>query len=285
MTPPLIVGVDGSGASLAAVGWAGREAAATGRPLRLVYARPDVDSRYATAWARINDMELSVIDALAHLAANLRQTHPGLHVDTESVLGPADLVLLRTADQAGTLVLGTRGSGGFELLMLGSVAQSVAARAESPVVLVAQRAAAATPGHRVVVGVDPGADCAPVLDFALQQAQEHGVVARAVHVWQPPPLWAAGPIQPGEAERREVQRHEEHLLRETVAAAHRRYPTVEVVSAELLGGPAESLVQESEKASLLVVGRRRHRPVSALGPVAHAVVHYAHCPIAVVPHW
>ncbi|WP_042364527.1 universal stress protein [Streptacidiphilus neutrinimicus] len=283
MTPPLIVGVDGSDASLTAARWAGREAAATGRHLRLVHVRPD--SLWILAGdERAEQAELQVLEAMTGLAAELRRVHPGLRVDIEPVTGPVDLMLLRSADDGGTLVLGTRGSGGFQGLLLGSVAQSVGARSEGPVLLVPQRAAA-EPGYRIVVGVDPSGDCRPVLDFALHHAEEHGVVVRAVHVWQPPLLWGAGPVQPGEAERREVQRQHAVALHDAVTTARHRRPAAEATTAELTGDPAAVLVEEAEKASLLVIGRRRHRPVSALGPVAHAVVHHAPCPVAVVPHW
>jgi nucleotide-binding universal stress UspA family protein len=284
MTPPLTVGVDGSDASLAAAAWAGREGAATGRPVRLVHVRPD------RLWMLAGDdgaerAELEVLQAMAGVAADLRRAHPGLQVDVEPVTGPVDLMLLRAADDDGTLVLGTRGSGGFESLTLGSVAQSVAARSERPVVLVPLHAAAAGPGYRVVVGVEPGGHSRPVLDFAMRSAQEHGVVLRAVHAWQPPLLWGAGPVQPGEVERREVERCHATALHDAVAAAHHRFPAVDVTTAEMSGDPAAVLVEETEKASLLVVGRRRHRPVSALGPVVHAAVHHTRCPVAVVPHW
>jgi nucleotide-binding universal stress UspA family protein len=147
------------------------------------------------------------------------------------------------------------------------------------------KAVPAEPGYRVVVGVDPSGSCRPVIEFALHSAHDQGVVLRAVHVWQPAVLWGAGPVQPGEAETREVEHAQAQALREAVTAAHARFPDVETTSAELAGDPARVLVEEAEKASLLVVGRRRSRPVSALGPVVHAVVHHATCPVAVVPHW
>jgi nucleotide-binding universal stress UspA family protein len=284
MSPSLIVGVDGSEASLGAADWAGHEAAMTGRNLRLVHVRPSV-FRIRPGDDRVEESEQHALHAMTRLADDLRRAHPGVGVDVETVTGPVDLMLLRSTDQASTLVLATRGSGGFTALLLGSVAQSVAAQAETPVILVPRRAAAAEPGYRVVVGVDPTGDCRPVLDFALHNAQDHGVVLRAVHVWQPPVPWGAGPVQPGESERREVEHHQAQALREAVTAAHARFPGVDMTSAEMTGTPAKVLVDESEKASLLVVGRRRHRPVSALGPVVHAAVHHACCPVAVVPHW
>ncbi|MFF6881484.1 MULTISPECIES: universal stress protein [unclassified Streptomyces] len=50
--------------------------------------------------------------------------------------------------------------------------------------------------------------------------------------------------------------------------------------------PAEALLNASRNADLLVVGRRTE-PTAAegrLGPVTHAVLHHARCPVAVVPH-
>jgi nucleotide-binding universal stress UspA family protein len=284
MTLPLIVGVDGSDASFSAADWAAREAEATGRAVRLVYVRPTGSSlRFADV--QVGDEERHVLQAMTQLAVDLRRDHPGIRVDTESLIGPVDLQLLRSAEEGGTLVLGTRGSGGFVALLLGSVAQSVAARAESPVVLVPRRDAAVEPADRIVVGVDPTGDCRPVLEFALRSAQDQGVALRAVHVWQPPALWAAGPEQRRAYRHRELELHHARVLREAVADVRTDFPAVEVTSVELSGSPAKALVEEADKAWMLVVGRRRHRSVSALGPVVHAAVHHARCPVAVVPHW
>jgi nucleotide-binding universal stress UspA family protein len=46
------------------------------------------------------------------------------------------------------------------------------------------------------------------------------------------------------------------------------------------------LLSLAERAQLMVVGRRvRHSAVGGrIGSVAHAVIHHAPCPVAVVPH-
>jgi nucleotide-binding universal stress UspA family protein len=66
----------------------------------------------------------------------------------------------------------------------------------------------------------------------------------------------------------------------------KKFRGVRVIDVVALDSPARVVVRDSEKAELLVVGRRRHRGALAtrLGPVAHAAVHHAACPIAVVPH-
>ncbi|WKV70721.1 universal stress protein [Streptomyces sp. PCS3-D2] len=64
------------------------------------------------------------------------------------------------------------------------------------------------------------------------------------------------------------------------------FPQVEVKEQCMVGRPAGHLVEASEDASLLVVGRRiRRAAVGAhIGPVTHAVLHHARTPVAVVPH-
>ncbi|MFD0345910.1 universal stress protein [Kitasatospora aburaviensis] len=51
-------------------------------------------------------------------------------------------------------------------------------------------------------------------------------------------------------------------------------------------GPARAVVEASATAELVVIGRRRrpHDLGPRLGRVAHAVLHHAHAPVAVVPH-
>lgn len=65
-----------------------------------------------------------------------------------------------------------------------------------------------------------------------------------------------------------------------------KFPGVEVADSIALESPAKAVVGAAAGAGLLVVGRRKHRPVLAprLGPVAQAAIHHARCPVAVVPH-
>ncbi|MFC9932373.1 universal stress protein [Streptomyces sp. NPDC127190] len=53
----------------------------------------------------------------------------------------------------------------------------------------------------------------------------------------------------------------------------------------MIGKAGSHLVKASRDASLVVIGRRlRRTPIGALiGPVAHAVLHHATAPVAVVP--
>lgn len=64
-----------------------------------------------------------------------------------------------------------------------------------------------------------------------------------------------------------------------------KYPEVDVVEHVQAGAASEVLLSHSERADVLVVGRRTHDTgVRRPGPVTHAVLHHARCAVAVVPH-
>jgi hypothetical protein len=152
------------------------------------------------------------------------------------------------------------------------------------VVLVRDHPDPRLPSHEVVLGLEIGEDRAPVIEFALAEAERRRSALRIVHAWLPSMWWAVGPIPPGEAERTALERDAEAKLREQVRPLAEKYPDVRVHFDVRTGSAAHVLVDEAEHAGLLVLGRRRHRAVSALGPAAHAAVHYGHSAVAIVPH-
>ncbi|MFD9308004.1 universal stress protein [Streptomyces sp. NPDC060048] len=267
---PFLVGFDGSYRSLAAARWAAREASSAGAPLHLLHV--------GQAWPRIQpispefvpvlgESELAIVAVLASLAAELRSAHPGLTVETATAEGGPGNELPRAAarSKARLLVLGASGHTHHVVPVLGSTALHVAGRADLPVVLIREPAAErAQRGGGVVVGVDPAGDHASVLDFAFAWASTHGLALRAVH--------AAGAGASAEQ------------LEAVVAAASARRPGVPTEWVSRPGEAARVLVDESAAADLLVVGRRRHRPLHGLGPTDHAVAHNVHAPVALIPH-
>ncbi|MFE2282793.1 universal stress protein [Streptomyces sp. NPDC059443] len=262
---PFLVGFDGSVRSLAAARWAAREARSAGAVLRLLHV--------GQAWPTIQPISpefqpvlgASAVAAEAVLAASadeLRAVHPGLTVETATAEGGPAGELTRAAAHARLLVVGAGGHN-RHVPLLGSTALHVAGRCEIPVVLVREQAAeGAHRGRGVVVGVDPAGDYEAVLGFGYAWAAAHGLPLRAVH---------AGP-EPSE------------LLEAAVAKVSARYPGVATECVSRVGDPAHVLVDESEAADLLVIGRRHHRPLHGLGPTDHAVAHYARGPVALVPH-
>ncbi|MFE6828473.1 universal stress protein [Streptomyces sp. NPDC057690] len=300
MLSPLVVGVDGSAESLAAAAWAAREAERRDRPLHLVH---------AWDWhPRRQDGEIAGA-AQRHLARRslhraeqrVRAECPGVLLSDEQTEGPATAALLKAADEAELMVLGSRGLSGFTGFLVGSVALSVVAKASCPVVLVRADEEAADEhlptadgggltdsGYRdVVLAVDLDEACDEVIEFAFEAARLRHARLRAVHAWH-----AASPVGLGPGDIglvKETWQGEEWLafLKAVLQVWRDKYPDVEVLETVVDDRPTTALVRASTGASLLVVGHRvAERPVGPrTGPVTHAAIHHVGCPVAVVPHF
>ncbi|MFE6051524.1 universal stress protein [Kitasatospora sp. NPDC056446] len=283
-TPTVLAGVDGSPQSTAAAHWAAEEAVRRGASLRLVHAWPWLTDG-VSAFAEPDDLPEAVRRTLAAAAEDIAGRHPELAVRTDAVLdAPVDGLVAAAAD-AELLVLGSRGRGGFTGLLLGSVSMSVAGRAGVPVVVVREDGEGGDGAAEVVVGVDAHAPEDEVLAFAFHEAALRGARVRAVHGWDLPPVFGyAGGAVPA-AEIAQLEALEAKLLSLALAGPREQYPGVPVVE-DIRLGAARGLVEVSAGAGLVVVGRRR-RPVEfgpRLGRIAHAVLHHAEAPVAVVPH-
>ncbi|GAA2324666.1 universal stress protein [Streptomyces cuspidosporus] len=294
MPRTVTVGLDGSPESLAAAGWAAREAQRRGLSLNLVHAldwhsftyAPLTGGKSLARWA----------ERLPHdTAARLRRDHPDLRIVHQQVTTEPVPSLLAAAEDSELLVLGSRGLSRVTGVLVGSVALSIVARAELPVVLVptggadrgdrgigaATTASAARAHSEVVLGVDLGRPADQLLDFAFDAAARRAATLRVIHGWSPPPvsghplLWSTGASA--------------RVARELAEVLHpwrAKYPCVEVSEQAVVGSPAEHLVDASDHAALMVVGRFTDgpRPGPRIGPVTHAVLHRSAAPVAVVAH-
>ncbi|WP_155056761.1 universal stress protein [Streptomyces blattellae] len=293
MFSPIVVGLDGSPESRAAVDWAAREALPRGLPLSLVTAwiwRPAEvpsaqESEAQKRWAQ---------QLLNETRQDLAAKYPDLPVTVEQVSDLAPRALLESAEDAEMLVLGSRGHGAVSGFLLGSVGQHVLARASIPVVLVRaeeHRAAegaeaAGEDGGEVVVGIqDRDQPAEELLEFAFTAAAARGATLRVVHAWSRPPVFAYRAVVTGDEDGSVEARVEKELL-EALAPWQERYPQVEVVHRTDLATAGQVVLQAARNAALVVVGRRTHRPSLGMriGPVTHGVIHHAPAPVAVVPH-
>ncbi|KUN89080.1 stress protein [Streptomyces bungoensis] len=298
MLLPVIAGVDGSPESLAAAEWAAREAVRRDRPLHLVHAwnwqAGRTDGEPASAAQRhLARRALRAAEERVHGAA------PGLRTTDEQVEGPATAALLRAAEQAELLVLGSRGLSAFAGLLVGSVALGVIARSPAPVVLVRAGEEAAD-GHPpagggastrtgpldVVLGIDLADPCDEVLAFAFEAARLRGARLRVVHAWQPASAIGLGSGDVGLLGASWQAGEWRQFLSAVLRVWRDKYPEVEVLETVVEGRASAALVRAASAASLLVVGRRTaDRPtLPRTGPVTHAAVHHVRCPLAVVPH-
>ncbi len=286
--PAVTVGVDGSHSALAAVRWAAAEASRRGEVLRLVSAvswmayEPVGEAAFRGDERRILTVAAEGHLETARLAA--RRVAPELEITCEVRGGDPVWVLRDEAETAGMVVLGTRGRGGFAELLLGSVAIAVVSRARSPVVVVRGDERASGSTGPVVVGVD-GAQSEEALGFAFDEAACRRLPLVAVHATEEPLI---DPYLAPHVDWARIHADEKEDLQDRLAPWATQYPQVDV-EPEVARGPAAAvLVRRSHGAALVVVGSRGRGTVRGLllGSVGQAVLHHAHCPVAVVsaPH-
>ncbi|MFC8419831.1 universal stress protein [Streptomyces sp. NPDC057236] len=300
MTRTITVGLDGSPESRAAADWAAREAALRQVPVRLLHVWQPVPEPMAQAPLLGAETHQHWTERIPREAAEgLRLRHPGVEVTTEQRAGAPAEVLLDAARDAELLVLGSRALSGLTGFLIGSVGQSVVARAEVPVVLVraGEQAAdehvkdpagipsAATGFRPVVVGLDTGSPDETVITFAFDEALRRGAPLTVLRVWNLPSSYAYS-MAAGFDPREELVQVQAEVLTEALLPWREKYPDVEVTEASRLGSPAGHLIDAAHDASLVVVGRRiRRSPFGVhIGAVAHAVMHHATTPVAVVAH-
>ncbi|MCF3106435.1 universal stress protein [Streptomyces roseoverticillatus] len=287
MSGVITVGVDGSEHGSAAADWAAAEAVRRGRELRLVHAWAQqpldlpvtVDTEAQQRWAG---------GLLRETRARVTARHPGLPVTAR--LLPSDPVpaLVAESAEAGMLVLGSRGHGAFVGYLIGSIALHVLRQAKGPVVLVRspeQGQEQAGEAGEVLAGVGEEPDA--VLGFAFEAAAARGAGLRAVRAWSLPPVvdWGPGSMRLAD-ETGGLAALEQKRLGDALEPWLARHPQVEAVEQVEMGSAAQVLLSSCGSAALMVVGRHASGPhgLPRIGHVAHAVLHHAPCPVAVVPH-
>ena len=278
---PIVVGVDDSPASHCALDWAVDEATSRQAPLDVVYAWR---SMYTT-WPdgpSLADLAVASRDygegRLASLVTRAQTAAPHASISGDLLEGRPSAVLLEAAAaaQAQMLVIGARGVGGFDGLLLGSVALHVVTNAPCPVVVVR---VAPRPDGPIVVGNDGSPESEAVLSAAFDEASVRNAeldVVRVLYVHSE----AEGVPNQDAALASATCEASESMERLLADAAH-NYPDVKVRAELPVGYPAEILINASSQASMLVMGSRGGGGFAdmGLGSVAHAVVHHSHCPV------
>ncbi|MFD4209314.1 universal stress protein [Micromonospora tulbaghiae] len=280
----ILVGYDGSSDAAVALNWALDEAGRSGRPVRLAYV---FEWLTVTGWigpgvapgvwpdeAARQQVEELVRKAATDAAAD----RPGLAVHGEVFDGPPALVLQERSADAGMLVLGSRGHGGFGGLLAGSTAVSVTAHAHCPVVVV-RDGQAATSGP-VVVGSDGSESALRALGFAVERAAQRDVPLRVLRAWEPPgDRWVPPDFDP-----EQVAASERAAAEAELAPWRESFPDVPVEIEAVPGSASALLVEASRSAQLVVVGSRGRGGLRGmlLGSVSQQLIQHSHCPVAVV---
>lgn len=224
------------------------------------------DSR--AAQARIDLMEV---------AEQVRSENPSLTVHSELLEGnPVDALAGLSGPR--TLVAVSSRHRASRRTPAWSTGARLSGSARGPVAVIPSGARS---GSGIVVGVDDPAESA--LRFAAEQAQRTGETLHAVRAWQGPPAWA----EQGATDPEYLQSLEEmyrDILSDALEGIVADYPELEIRRSVIQGEPREVLLDQSDGASLLVVGNRGLRGPQRffLGSVSHALVLAARVPTVVV---
>src|SRR6516225_6341808 len=165
---PIIVGIDGSQAAIAAALWGVDEAISRAVPLRLIAiikpTHPSSDD-YARDLAHA---EKSLWEAQIAIETSRKP----VNIETEVARGPAGPVLVEGSRDAEMVCVGSVGIGRYSRALLGSTATEVAEKAHCPVAVIRSQPGQSGPNiNWIVVAVGDSAERDTVVDQAMREAQ------------------------------------------------------------------------------------------------------------------
>jgi nucleotide-binding universal stress UspA family protein len=136
----------------------------------------------------------------------------------------------------------------------------------------------------IVVGVDGSPGSRKALTWAAAEAADHGADLVVVNVWEHTLLPPAGSVSVSERYVPDPSQTTADDLRQIIKDELGEDPPILVQPHVKQGRPAKILIEDSENADLLVVGKRGHGGFAGLvlGSVSQHVAAYAKCPVTVV---
>lgn len=310
----VLVGVDGSAASLHALDWATAYAHRVGWALHIVcsYSLPSFTAASLDGgYAALDDTTIQEGAKSVLAEAEARVADAGVRATTEVATGDAAGVLVELSGDYGLAVVGTRGRGGFTERLLGTVSSALPAHARCPVVVVPLRAEAnrgvswSQPGsasgtdaetsttppgaaevrevRRIVVGVDGSPQAERALQHAILQANTWGAELTAV---TGVPVGNSGMLAwlPSNIDREQVLADIGAGMDVLVDKYEAQNPGLRIRRIVLDGTGAELLTEFSTASDLVVLGSRGRGGFRGLllGSTSQAVLHHAACPVLVV---
>ncbi len=302
----VLVGVDGSPASLHAADWAAAYAQVHDRAIHLVcsytvpsFAAAGLDGGYTA----VDDTVLAQGAAAVLEEAEARLAPTGVPITSATASGDAAAVLVDLSRGASLAVVGTRGRGGFAERLLGTVSSALPAHAHCPTVVVPYRAPEnaehpaqreahqhwpvtreVLPVRRIVVGVDGSPSAEIALERAIVEAEAWHAELTAVAAV--PVGTGAGLLAwlPAAVDHEAVLHDVAEGLDVVVDRALTDHPDLQVRRHVLDGVGSALLTEFSTAVDLVVVGSRGRGGFAGLllGSTSQAVLHHSACPVMVV---
>ena len=265
---PVVVGIDGSDAAVAAALWAVDEAVERDVPLRLVYVTGQ--ARPTSAALAVNDVTVeygeSSLRAASSAVAAMDKT---VKLETEILWGAVDEALIAESRSAVMLCVASVGIGWVAERVLGSTAAAVSRDAGCPVVVVRypSRIEPAQPDRWVVVGIDDRDGNDELVRQALDEARVRHAALLAVATWS--------------SELSGVSYSE---LDHRCETWRQRYPDVHIHPTATGGGLPEFLVEKRSHAiEVAVLGAADANEIpQIIGPHHRPLMPYGQCSVMVV---
>lgn len=287
----IVVGVDGSSSSMAAVRWATDEAAMRNVPLSLIHV---VDTPPAgllalggavlPPLAETEDWQktegANTVSAAVKVVEDSTQSgaHPKLRAEVCFAATVPTLVDL--SKEAQMIVVGSRGQGAINRILLGSVSSGLIHHAHCPVAVIHDEGSGTLQLSQlpVVVGIDGSPASELATEIAFDEASRRGVDLIALHAWRDkgmpytPTVQWSGQRAAGE-----------EALSERLAGWRERYPDVVVHARVVFDRPVEHLLDEAQSSQLVVVGSHGRGGFAGmlLGSVSAKVAQAADVPVIV----
>lgn len=283
-TLPVVVGVDGSEESYAAVRWAAREAQVTQRPLQLL----SVSGGYLSTWMPASYFEDIARDSRAHVSRAEQIARSELSagelpdISRRFVQGPPLRELVRASETAHKLVVGSRGGNESGIpKVIGSTAAGLSAHAVCPVAIIPAQAEYAT-HNRIAVGIDGTRNNESAIAIAFEEASARGAELVAVYTWEEAGFSSAlaGRDFPWD----ETRAAEEIILAEALAGWSEKFPDVDVNRTVVSDNPARTLAKLSQTMDMVIVGSRGRGGFMGLilGSTSIALLDTARSPLLIV---
>ena len=290
---PVVVAVNGSDGSTAAVRYAAREAARIGCDLKIVHVAPTylpIAGMAPGGGAVAVDAFVAVgRDILKSSAKPAYSILPRERVTTVLELGSRTALVLELAREGRMLVVGDDRTPVLARIAAGRFIGTIAARSLVPVVSVPATWTAdrgereERKEHRVLLAVkDPQLIPFELLRAGFQAAQDHGADLEIAHVWDLPTGYDG--VVEALRNDRAAQTLIERAVRRLAGPLRQEFPDVSYTAHSWYGRPAEILREHARGADLLLLARReRGFPLGHFGATGKALLRETPCPVEVFP--